>query len=123
MGVRVGGYNGDFTRTILLGSVSDEVRTAYSAVQEANEACKKTCVAGVTGRKLYELQESIYTKHGLTPQMPHSIGHGLGLEVHEAPLLRPNEQTLQKNMVVTIEPGYYVEGKFGVRIEDVVVIK
>ena len=55
--------------------------------------------------------------------MPHSLGHGLGLEVHEQPLLRPNpQQILEKNMVVTIEPGYYVPGKFGVRVEDVVVI-
>jgi Xaa-Pro aminopeptidase len=123
MGVRVGGYNGDFSRTILLGKVSDEVRTVYTAVQEANDVCKKACVAGVTGKKLYELQESIYEKYDLVPRMPHSFGHGLGLEVHEAPLLRPNDQALQKNMVVTIEPGYYVEGKFGVRIEDVVVIK
>ncbi|KKS31068.1 MAG: hypothetical protein UU93_C0023G0005 [Candidatus Amesbacteria bacterium GW2011_GWA2_42_12] len=123
MGVKVDGYNGDYTRTILLGTVDEELHRIHRAVTETNQQCQKACVAGVTGEKLYELQRSIYTKHQLDPNMPHSLGHGLGLEVHEQPLLRPNpQQILAKNMVVTIEPGYYEPGKFGVRVEDVVVI-
>jgi len=123
MGLKVDGYNGDYTRTMLLGNVDEELRRIHSAVTETNQQCRKACIAGVTGEKLYELQRGVYTKHTLDPNMSHSLGHGLGLEVHEQPLLRPNpHQILQKNMVVTIEPGYYVPGKFGVRVEDVVVI-
>lgn len=124
MGVKVDGYNGDFTRTMLLGNVDEEIRRIHIAVTETNQQCRKACIAGITGEKLYEIQKGIYTKHNLNSNMPHSLGHGLGLEVHEQPLLRPNsQQILQKNMVVTIEPGYYVPGKFGVRVEDVVVIR
>ena len=66
----------------------------------------------------------MYVNYGLPATMPHSLGHGVGLEIHEAPFLRPLEdQVLKKGMVVTIEPGFYVEGKFGVRVESGVVVR
>jgi len=66
----------------------------------------------------------VYTNYRLPAEMPHSLGHGLGLEIHEPPFLRPLEdQVLQKGMVITIEPGFYVEGKIGVRVESGVVVK
>jgi Xaa-Pro aminopeptidase len=123
MGMKIGGYHGDFTRTLLLGEVADDIVHAYRVVSEANAACKKICKLGVTGEELYKEQQRIYKNYRLPEVMPHSLGHGVGLEIHEQPFLRPvPEQILEKGMVITIEPGYYVPGKFGIRVEDMVEI-
>lgn len=124
VGVKYQGYCGDLTRTFFVGDVDDEVRNIYAAVETAHDACASKCVNGVTGMELYETLYATFQSLGFQKFMPHSLGHGVGLELHEGPHLKSSpEQILQKGMVVTIEPGIYLPGKFGVRIESMKVIK
>ncbi|MBI5151560.1 MAG: aminopeptidase P family protein [Candidatus Pacebacteria bacterium] len=124
VGVKYHGYCGDLTRTFLVGDVSDEVKNVYAAVEAGHDACVKQVRIGVTGAQLYETLYSSFRESGFLQPMPHSLGHGVGLELHEGPHLKPSaEQALQKGMVVTIEPGIYRAGKFGVRIESMRVIE
>jgi len=124
VGVKVGGYCGDRTATFALGNVHNDVEHIIRVVEEAHNTCVALVADGVTGKMLYDALWKVYTNYGLPAEMPHSLGHGLGLEIHEPPFLRPLEdQVLQKGMVITIEPGFYVEGKIGVRVESGVVVK
>jgi Xaa-Pro aminopeptidase len=122
-GVILAGYCSDRTRTVHVGQPSRDARAFYRAVLEAQLAAIAAVGPGVTGAEVDEAARAVLRKAGLAQYFTHSTGHGLGLEIHEAPRLAAGQsQKLAPGMVVTIEPGAYVPGKWGVRIEDVVVV-
>ena len=118
-GAQFGGYCSDVTRTIVIGAASDEQREIYEIVREANRIASSTVKTGMTGMAADMLARSYIERRGHGAAFGHSLGHGLGLEVHEAPrLARTVEAPLREGAVVTIEPGIYRAGWGGVRIED-----
>ena len=122
-GVILAGYCSDRTRTVHVGRPSQEACTFYAAVLEAQRAAIAAVRPGVTAADVDEAARRVLRKVKLARYFTHSTGHGLGLEIHEAPRLAAGQvQKLEPGMVVTIEPGAYVPGKWGVRIEDVVVV-
>ena len=117
------GYCSDMTRTVFLGRAPQKVRRLYRAVLQAQEAAKKAIRPGVTAGAVDAAARGILKRHGLAKYFTHSTGHGLGLEVHEMPRIGRGEKLLiQKGMVLTVEPGVYLEGLGGIRIEDDVVV-
>ena len=117
------GYCSDMTRTVHLGAPRSEERKAYEAVLEAQEAAIAAVGAGVGCGEVDEAARSILRKAGMADAFAHSTGHGVGLEIHESPRIGAGQKTkLQPGMVVTIEPGVYWPGRFGIRIEDMVVV-
>ncbi len=122
-GVILVGYCSDRTRTVHVGRPSKKARQLYEAVLEAQEAAIAAVRPGVTAADVDSAARGVLRKRKLDRFFTHSTGHGLGLEIHEAPRLAAGQnQQLEAGMVITIEPGAYVPGKWGVRIEDVVVI-
>ena len=122
-GVVLHGYCSDMTRTVHMGRALPGERDAYEAVLEAQEAGIGAVRAGAITADIDEAARSILRKAGLADWFTHSTGHGVGLEIHEGPRLAAKQtQTLEAGMVVTIEPGIYMPGKFGVRIEDMVLV-
>ena len=122
-GVILAGYCSDRTRTVHVGQPSVEARRLYDAVLEAQQAAIATVRPGVTAAEVDGAARRVLRKRKLARYFTHSTGHGLGLEIHEAPrLAKGQSQKLEPGMVITIEPGVYVPGKWGVRIEDVVVV-
>jgi Xaa-Pro aminopeptidase len=123
MGATQDGYTSDMTRTVSVGSAPREWRRNYRAVLEAQLAAIDAVRPGVTAAKPDKAARQVLERHGLEKTFTHSTGHGLGLEIHEAPRLGRKEKTkLLAGMVVTIEPGIYLEGKGGIRIEDTVLV-
>jgi Xaa-Pro aminopeptidase len=117
------GYCSDMTRTIYLGKPSAEERQAYEAVLEAQESALAAVSAGVRCGDVDEAARSVLRKAGMAEAFSHSTGHGVGLEIHESPRIGGGQTArLLPGMVVTIEPGVYWAGKFGVRIEDMVAV-
>jgi len=117
------GYCSDMTRTVFLGRAPRKVRRLYRAVLEAQEAAKRAIRPGVTAGAIDKAARGVLKRHGLAQYFTHSTGHGLGLEVHEMPRIGRGEKFIvQKGMVLTVEPGVYLEGLGGVRIEDDVVV-
>jgi Xaa-Pro aminopeptidase len=122
-GVILNGYCSDMTRTIFLGQPTRRERFTYDSVLEAQQAAVKAVKPGVSCGDVDEAARSVLRKAGLAEYFTHSTGHGVGLEIHEAPrIARDQSQFLLPGMVVTIEPGVYIAGHFGVRIEDMVVV-
>ena len=122
-GVILNGYCSDMTRTVHLGSASREERFAYESVLAAQETAVAAVKPGVTCGEVDEAARSVLRKAGLAKYFTHSTGHGVGLEIHEQPRLAAGqEMPLESGMVVTIEPGVYLPGKFGIRIEDMVAV-
>jgi len=122
-GVILTGYCSDRTRTVHVGRPSGEARTLYEAVLEAQQAAISAVRPGVTAAEVDGAARRVLRKRKLARYFTHSTGHGLGLEIHELPRLAAGQtQKLEPGMVITIEPGAYVAGKWGVRIEDVVVV-
>ena len=122
-GAEVGGYCSDVTRTVVVGKASDEHRAVYEVVRVANERATSGVRAGMTGRDADAIARQYIERAGYGDQFGHSLGHGIGLEVHEAPrLARTAEGALPEGAIVTIEPGVYRPGWGGVRIEDDVVL-
>ena len=122
-GVILAGYCSDRTRTVHVGRPTSDARQMYQAVLEAQQAAIAQVRPGVTAASIDAAARKVLRKHGLAQYFSHSTGHGLGLEIHEAPRLAAGQtQELQPGMVITIEPGAYIPGKHGVRIEDVVVV-
>ena len=118
-GAKAFGYNADMTRTVFIGKPSDEMRTAYETIRRANETVEATIKAGVIGRDMHELAERILVEGGFGGKMGHGLGHGLGVDVHELPYLNATyDKPLEVGNVVTVEPGIYIAGKFGMRLED-----
>ncbi len=121
------GYCVDLTRTVQLGAVSDRQARLYAAVREAQEAAIRAVRPGVAASAIDAAARSVLERHGLGEAFGHGTGHGLGLEVHEEPrIARPSprlpDQVVEPGMVFTIEPGAYVPGVGGVRIEDDVLV-
>ncbi|WP_404458514.1 M24 family metallopeptidase [Sutcliffiella horikoshii] len=113
------GYNSDITRTLAVGEPSDELKTIYDIVLEAQLRGMRGIKAGITGREADALTRDYITEKGYGEYFGHSTGHGLGMEVHEGPSLSVKSETvLEPGMIVTVEPGIYVAGLGGVRIED-----
>jgi Xaa-Pro aminopeptidase len=120
-GASVDGYCSDCTRTFAAGDVPDELRRAYAACRAAQEAALAEVRAGADARELDAIARREVEEAGY--EVRHGLGHGVGVEVHELPVLRPEaEGALEPGNVVTIEPGVYVPGLGGVRIEDLVVV-
>lgn len=118
------GYCSDLTRTVVLGQPSDKQREIYETVLEAQLHAVATIKAGMTGREADALARDIIAAKGYGDNFGHSLGHGLGMLVHEAPSLsqQRGDQVLEPGMVVTVEPGIYLPDFGGVRIEDDIVI-
>jgi Xaa-Pro aminopeptidase len=124
MGARVNGYNSDMTRTIILGEPTDKFREIYNVVLEAHLAASAGMKPGMTGVECDKLARDVIEQAGYGDKFTHSLGHGIGIEVHEPPSLsRLSEDTLQENMLATNEPGIYIEGWGGVRIEDQILFR
>jgi Xaa-Pro aminopeptidase len=122
-GVILDGYCSDQTRTVWVGSVSEDARVAYEAVLEAQLAAIAAVQPGVSVGEVDGAARKVLRKRGLGRYFTHSTGHGVGLEIHEAPRLAAGQKAvLQPGMVITIEPGVYFPGKWGVRIEDMVTV-
>ena len=122
-GVILRGYCSDMTRTVFLGRATARVRRMYRAVLEAQLAAKRVIRPGVTAGKVDSAARRTLRFFALAPFFTHGTGHGLGLEVHEMPRLGRGESTqLEEGMVVTVEPGVYIRGLGGIRIEDDVVV-
>jgi len=122
-GVILAGYCSDQTRTVWVGSVSEDARVAYEAVLEAQLAAVAAVRPGVSVGEVDGAARKVLRKRGLGRYFTHSTGHGVGLEIHEAPRVAAGQKAvLQPGMVITIEPGVYFPGKWGVRIEDMVTV-
>jgi len=119
--IRYDGYISDATRTFALGNVSNEMSQVYDLVKKSQQQGLACVEQGVECGKVDSACRDLISKYGYGDKFIHSTGHGVGLEVHEQPLIRPNEsKKLSKGMVVTVEPGIYMDSKFGVRIEDTI---
>ena len=117
------GYHSDMTRTVCIGEPDEEMKKVYNIVLEAQTAALSAAHAGMTGHELDQISRSIINDSGYGSCFGHSLGHGVGLEIHERPNASPNYmQSLNDGAVVTVEPGIYIAGHFGVRIEDFVIL-
>jgi Xaa-Pro aminopeptidase len=122
-GVILNGYCSDMTRTVHLGSATEEERAAYDAVLAAQEAAVSAVRAGATCGEVDKAARGSLKKAGWAKYFTHSTGHGVGLEIHEQPRVAAGqEMRLEAGMVITIEPGIYLPGRFGIRIEDMVAV-
>jgi Xaa-Pro aminopeptidase len=122
-GAIVDGYCSDCTRTFAVGEVSASLRETYEIVRQGQQAGLDAVRAGVSGRDADAAARSVIMDAGYGENFGHGLGHGVGLLVHEAPVLRPeSEDVLAAGNVVTVEPGIYLSGVAGIRIEDLVVV-
>jgi Xaa-Pro aminopeptidase len=122
-GARLGDYCSDMTRTVVLGKANEQQQAMYAAVLAAQTKVIETLKAGMTGKEAQSIAEEVFAATGFAENFTHSLGHGVGIDIHELPLLSPKaEEPLSAGHVVTVEPGVYLEGVGGVRIEDYGVI-
>jgi Xaa-Pro aminopeptidase len=123
MGAIVDGYCSDCTRTVAVGETDDEAREVYELVRSAQGMALEAIRAGVEARDADSVARDPIARAGHGEHFGHGLGHGVGLEVHEAPRLsQRSDQALEAGDVVTVEPGVYLPGRFGVRIEDLVTV-
>ena len=119
-----GGYHSDMTRTIVAGKATDEMKAVYDIVLKAQQTALDGLRDGIGEVAGDKLARDIIDRAGYGKQFGHGLGHGVGLEMHEEPRLAPLAKgVIREGMVVTVEPGIYLPGKFGVRIEDFVLVK
>ena len=117
------GYCSDMTRTVAVGSVTEEMKTVYETVLKAQLAGIAKARAGVTGRDIDAAARKVIEDAGYGKYFGHSFGHSLGVEIHEAPNAAPmNDQPMPRGAVISAEPGIYLPGRLGVRIEDVIIL-
>ena len=117
------GYKSDVTRVVHLGEPPPQVRAVHEIVLEANRRGREAAVAGAYARDVDRAARTVIEQAGYGPYFIHRTGHGLGMEVHEAPWISAESPTmLEPGMVFSVEPGIYLEGQFGIRIEDIVVV-
>jgi Xaa-Pro aminopeptidase len=122
-GVILKGYCSDMTRTAHMGKPGRQEQFAYDAVLKAQEAAVAAVKPGATCGEVDEAARSVLREAKLDKYFTHSTGHGVGIEIHESPRVAAEQkQVLEPGMVITIEPGIYIEGKFGIRIEDMVAV-
>lgn len=123
LGAKLHGYCSDCTRTVFTGPPTAEAREIYGIVVESNETALSETAAGVGCAALDEVARGVIERAGFGDRFVHGLGHGVGLEVHEEPRLGPrSSEDLLEGDVVTIEPGIYISGEFGVRVEDLVLV-
>ena len=125
-GCRVNGYCSDITRTFLFGDDGnhEEFKKAYACVLQAHRLVQEKAESGMTGKEVDAIAREYLTEKGYGELFTHSLGHGIGLNVHEFPFISPRgSEILQDGMVFSDEPGVYEQGKFGIRIEDTVTLK
>jgi Xaa-Pro aminopeptidase len=123
LGCQVDGYCSDCTRTFATGDVDGEMQEVYELVRNAQAAARDAIREGAEAKALDAVARELIEHAGQGERFEHGLGHGVGLEVHEEPRLAPSsEDTLEAGSVVTVEPGVYLPGRFGVRIEDLVVV-
>lgn len=123
-GCVVDGYHSDMTRTVAMGDPGEELRRIYELVARAQRVGEEAVRAGIPGREADAAARRVIDEAGYGERFGHSLGHGVGLEIHEGPTLRKrSEDVLPVGAVVTVEPGVYVPGLGGVRIEDAVVVE
>lgn len=119
-----GGYCSDMTRTVAVGEVSEEMRAVYDTVLQAQKAGIAAAQAGKSGKAIDGAARQVIEAAGYGKYFGHSLGHSLGIDIHESPNASPlNETPMPQGAVISIEPGIYLPGRFGVRIEDVVVLE
>ncbi len=124
MGAKVDGYCADMTRTVCIGKPDDTFKRVYDIVLSAQLTAEATIKEGMTGGEADGIARDIIDKSGYGETFGHSLGHGIGLYVHEYPRLsKPSQDILKNNMVFSVEPGIYITGWGGVRIEDLVVLE
>ena len=122
-GAVVDGYHSDMTRTLCVGEPSEKMKEVYSIVLEAQLAGISAVKAGITGRELDKISRDIIKAAGYGKQFGHSLGHGVGMDIHEPPYAAGSyDGVIPAGSVVTVEPGIYIENEFGVRIEDFVIV-
>ncbi len=119
-----GGYCSDMTRTVAVGYATEEMEKVYYTVLEAQKAGIAAARAGVTGKAVHEAAEQVIASAGYGDCFGHGFGHGVGVEIHESPTAASSsDKPLPAGAVISAEPGIYIPGKFGVRIEDVIIIR
>ena len=119
-----GGYCSDMTRTVAVGHVTEEMRKIYDIVLEAQLRGIENARAGITGAEIDKAARDVIANAGYGAYFGHSFGHSLGLDIHEAPNAMPRSQTIMpEGAVISAEPGIYLPGRFGVRIEDVMILR
>ncbi len=126
LGARYRGYCTDLTRTFLMGNATQEMMDIYNITMEAQEAGIDAVQAGVWARDVDKAARDVISSYGYGENFTHGLGHGIGLYIHMPPYLDPNSDHIlfeSGDMCVTIEPGIYLEGKFGIRIEDDVFVE
>ena len=125
-GARINGYDSDMTRTVVIGKADDEMKKLYNTVLLAQTSVLDVIGPGKMNRRMHMIADQIINEAGYAGCFGHGLGHGVGMYIHEAPNMSPKaalSRTLQPGQVVTVEPGIYIEGKYGCRIEDMIVIK
>ena len=123
IGATLGGYKSDITRVVHLGKPPVEATEAYDAVLEANQRGRQAAVSGAHAYEVDRAARDTLVQAGLGAYFTHRTGHGLGLEIHEPPWITAKSQTkLEPGMVFSVEPGVYIPGKFGIRIEDIITV-
>lgn len=123
-GASFNGYCSDMTRTVSVGEPSEEMKKVYETVLLAQNAAFEVIRADIAGKVADEVARNVIDNAGYKGTFGHSLGHSLGLEIHEGPCFASGVETLiPENAVISVEPGIYLEGKFGVRIEDIVCVK
>ena len=123
-GATYDGYHSDMTRTVCVGKPTEKMELVYNTVLEAQCKAIEAIKAGVVGKDIDKIARDIITATGYGDKFGHSLGHGVGVEIHETPNAAPtSEHIFGENMIVTVEPGIYLPDEFGVRIEDFVVVK
>ncbi len=123
-GALVNGYHSDMTRTIVVGKADDDMKKLYNTVLQAQLAALDAAAEGVKNAELDKIARDIIDGAGYEGCFGHGLGHGVGLEIHELPNVstRMGDETLKSGQIITVEPGIYIEGKYGCRIEDMVYI-
>ena len=118
------GFHSDMTRTVVMGPSSEQQKNLYSIVLEAQKRGVAAVRAGITGKELDAVCRDYIRERGYTKEFNHGTGHGVGLEIHEEPVANAKSDTVfSENMIITVEPGIYLSGEIGLRIEDSVIVK
>ncbi|HAU39430.1 TPA: hypothetical protein DCW56_00665 [Candidatus Peregrinibacteria bacterium] len=123
MGVKYKGYCSDMTRTLFTKTPTQFEAKIYETVLETQNKAVSKIKPGITGHKTWSAATQIFKKNGYLENFTHGLGHGVGLQIHESPnLAEKSKDKLKEGMIITLEPGIYIEGKFGVRIEDMGIV-
>ena len=122
-GIDINGYKSDLTRNFFLGRIAPRVTQVFDAVTLAQREAISLIKPGITTAQVDAQARKVLRKFGLAKYFGHSLGHGVGLDIHEAPRLSSQSTSiLEAGMVITVEPGVYIPNQFGIRVEDMVLV-